>query len=804
MKSISAQAKQMLLKECSEANHIPYMRHASPEVIKSFNGDYLMCIRVSGMPHETQSDSELDRASRIRKALLNSFAGKPVQFYTHVIRRKIKIKKVKGFDNQFLNDVSKGYNRKFGNKNFYINEIYISVVRLNSRLFYKQHSTLLDLVDKVPVLEKIKLVRKVVDEARSDDKYEISILEEINDYKNKLLGALKKYSPSVLTIKESNDLLWSEPMTFLGYLINKTWKPYKLPGGPINGYLPINRKFFGHKKLALQMPGGNVEGVLLTIKNYCNHTFAGMLDNLTALNCELVLTMSFQPMDKTKAKKHVTRTSARMSFGDDAVTLRKDLKQFTDSLASGDEVMGTNHITVFLYHEDSKVLDEAVGLAINELTSIGIDAQVDPLNLECAFWAQLPGNKAYIARKGDITSFNFADFSSLHNTPIGKPKCKWGDHIMTLTTTSGTPYHFNWHYGDIGIVSVIGGTGAGKTVAMSMGIAMSMKHNPKVFYMDMKEGAKIFIKAMNGQYLSMKPGVSTGWNPLQVDDNRANRDFINNLLMMILKGPGETELSSTELTVIDDLVDAIFSVEKEIRQLRTFEPYISGSELHTRIESFKRWITDEMGRVGRNAWVFDNPTNETFINDRVVGMDMTHFIDDEEIRGPVFHYQFHSILQSLDGQPVIINIDEAWKAFQDPIFAKQIEEWARTIRRDNGVLIVGTQKASDASNNLELVEQSKTEIFFPNSKATREDYKPWGLSDREIDLIRKLPPERRFFLLRTPDGSVIVKLDLTGMEDQMAVFSGRKETINLVDHLIEKHGDDSSKWLPEFYARYKS
>jgi len=795
MKLKSDTTKEIVAKEISESIHIPYMRHISEDIVQTNNGDLVLCIKLSGLTHETKSDDELDIEAKNRKELWNKFAGKPIQLYTHVIRKKVSVKSKAKFKEPFLTNLNEKYTAKFKNKSFFVNEIYLSIVRKNSNGFFNKENPLSKLFGKLKASKKASESSKSLDE----------IFEEFNEYKTVLKGSLSKYKPTVLGVKTIDGIDWSEPMAFFGYLINNQDIKYKLPDGPMNKYLPVNRKFFGWKKLAVSKKSERTSGVLLSIKNYCNSTFAGMIDNVVGLRTELVLTQSWEPISRNKAVDQVKTTSRRMMQGDNAVTLQKDLERdggIIDLLSSGEQSLGTNHFSLFIFDKDEKRLDENIGEAQRELASLGINAETDNINIEAAFWAQLPGNKAYIARKGDITSFNFADFASFHNVPLGEKTNKWGEFIMILKSTIGSPLYFNWHYGDTGIVSVIGPSGSGKTVAMTMGIASTLKHDPQVYIFDKDQGAKIFVKAINGEYSSIKTGEDTGWNPLICENTESNKSFLKSHFAMILQDT--TPLTASEKNKINDLVNMVFQLPEKQRRLRSLAPIIV-SQLSSRYENYRRWITDEVtGSKGELAWVFDSEPNQVEVNKKIVGIDMTEFIENDEIRGPIFNYLFHQIVESLNGKPVAIVIDEGWIALDHPVFEERIEDWARTIRKNNGVLILGTQNPSDASKNKALVQQSKTDIFFPNPKARDEDYKEWNLTDREIKLIKDvIDPHSRYFLIRQPSGSVLGKLDLTGCEDEIAVLSGRKETVLLMDKLIAQYGEQAENWLPEFKKRWR-
>src|SRR5204862_186715 len=71
----------------------------------------------------------------------------------------------------------------------------------------------------------------------------------------------------------------------------------------------------------------------------------------------------------------------------------------------------------------------------------------------------------------------------------------WGDAITVLETTSGTPYHFNFHNGDLGNFTVIGPSGSRKTVILTFLLAQASKLAPRTVYFDKDHGAEIFIRA---------------------------------------------------------------------------------------------------------------------------------------------------------------------------------------------------------------------------------------------------------------------------------------------------------------------
>jgi type IV secretion system protein VirB4 len=49
--------------------------------------------------------------------------------------------------------------------------------------------------------------------------------------------------------------------------------------------------------------------------------------------------------------------------------------------------------------------------------------------------------------------------------------------------------------------------------------------------------------------------------------------------------------------------------------------------------------------------------------------------------------------------------------------------------------------------------------------------------------------------------SVVCELDLKGFDGELAVISGRRSSLDLVNELITRLGVDPRDWLPSFYER---
>ena len=190
------------------------------------------------------------------------------------------------------------------------------------------------------------------------------------------------------------------------------------------------------------------------------------------------------------------------------------------------------------------------------------------------------------------------------------------------------------------------------------------------------------------------------------------------------------------------------------------------------------------------------------MDQRVMGFDMGEILNDSQSLPPVLLYLFHRIASTLTGVPTMIVLEEAWALFKHPLFASKIEDWLKTFRKLNAVLIFATQSVEDAIRSTispTLVSQTATHIYFPNPKATDEYRSVFKLSEKELHLIQEnLDKESRYFLLKQGRDSVVARADFAGMRDVLSVLSGRAETVARLDKIRSEVGDDPAAWLPRF------
>jgi type IV secretion system protein VirB4 len=152
----------------------------------------------------------------------------------------------------------------------------------------------------------------------------------------------------------------------------------------------------------------------------------------------------------------------------------------------------------------------------------------------------------------------------------------------------------------------------------------------------------------------------------------------------------------------------------------------------------------------------------------------------------------------------MIVLDEAWALIDNPVFAPKIKDWLKVLRKLNTFVVFATQSVEDASKSSisdTLVQQTATQIFLPNLKATAVYREVFMLSEREFNLVKTTDPSTRFFLVKQDNDGVIARIDLGGMEEIIRVLSARVETVLMLDEIMNKTGPDPDDWLPIYYKK---
>lgn len=822
--------------------------------MKTSFGDYLQAFRMGGASFESADDDQINAWHQRLNVLWRNIASPQLALWAHVIRRRasevLHAGDVPGAAGamsaapEFAEALNRRYRQYLAGEALMVNELFLAIV----------HRPLVDMTGGV-MSRALSRVQAGGAQLQLTD-----ALDACAKAAQVLLASLSRYEPERLGIYQHEGRWCSSLLEYLGLLVNGESQRLPLPAAPLDEVLATSRLFFGAEAIEYRTPTRTRFGAMLGIKEYPTPCVSGMYNRLLSAPFPFVLTQSFVFLSKAAGQGVLQRQYLRMAnAGDFAVSQAALLREALDALSGNEFVMGDHHFSLQVLADapqeadgerhsvDGRTcarsgpqpgcreqmhgqqtahapaarllgsLNDHVALARSMLADTGMTVAREDLALEPAFWAQLPGNFAMRPRKAPITSHNFAAMVPFHNYPAGRARGNhWGEALTLLMTTARSPYYFSLHASDPGEADggsrkdtghtfICGPTGSGKTVLIGFLVAMLERQGATQVIFDKDRGLEILVRAMGGEYLPLKNGRPTGFNPLQLDPPQEHLEFLKKWLhMLVRRAPGQIATAREEAD-LDQALRGTLALAPAARRLSRLLEFLDPTDpegIHARLA---RWCEVSHGEY---AWVFDNAQDTVVARlaaQALIGFDVTEFLDHELTCPSVTLYLFHLVRRLLDGRRLVCWMDEFWRLLSDPAFAGFAKDGPKTWRKLNAVMCLATQSASDVLSSpisRTIVEQTPTKVFFPNPNADEAEHVDgFGLSEREHLLVKeRLEPGSRMFLLKQGRNGVVCQLDLKGFDAELAVISGRAAQVQYMHRLIAEHGAAPQRWLPIFMA----
>lgn len=776
-------------REATPEKFLPYARHINEEMVALDSGDIMVTFELTGRAFETSDVRDLNDWHTKLNGLLRNLHDERLSVWAHLIRMRVDQYPGGAFKSGFAADLDRAYFGRINRERMFINRFFVSLVIRPSATSG----------DKIIQLFK----RKVSKQADKGPLIDEALVELLDDKARDFEKLMARCQPRRCGIYEHRGLMFSETMEVADMVMTGRHVRVPVVRGHLGGALYRARTIFGAETIEVRGAETSAFGGIFGIREYPAQTTPRQFEALLSVDFGFVLTQSFTFLGRAAAtEKFRLRMTQMENSGDRAVSQADALIDASDDLMSNRFVLGDHHFTLAVYGTSMRALRDHMSVARAALADTGMVAAREGAALEAAYWSQLVGNFAWRARPAPITSLNFAAFSPFHTFPAGQASGNhWGDAIALLKTSARSPYFFNFHKGDLGHTLIIGPSGGGKTVLLNFLMAQAEKTGARQIFIDKDRGAQIFVQASGGTYLALHNGIATGFSPLKaLTDCASDKSFLSIFIRQLVRADGKP-ISVQEERRIEDGINAVMKLpvaDRSLSALRSMLGMKDASGVGARLE---KWTSE-----GSLGWVFDNADDSMTLDARFIGFDMTDFLDNADIRTPVMLYLFHRIDQLLTGERMIICIDEFWKALGDEAFRRFAQDGLKTYRKRNALMVFATQSPADALKSdisHSILEQVATKIMLPNPFGARRDYVDgFALSEAEFKLVREdLSPESHKFLVKQGHDSVVVELDLNGLDDALAVLSGRAETTAQVDEIIAEVGSNPATWLPLFHSR---
>ncbi|HBL93052.1 MAG TPA: conjugal transfer protein TrbE [Hyphomonas sp.] len=519
---------------------------------------------------------------------------------------------------------------------------------------------------------------------------------------------------------------------------------------------------------------------VVTVQGFPPMSEPGLLADLDGLGFSYRWTTRFLPLDKIQAEKTLTRYrrnwfAKRKSIltvlketlenepsplvNSDADNKAADADAALQSLGAGHVGFGHLTLTISLTDPDPDVADEHARLVERAINARGFTAVNETVNAVDAWLGTHPGNAYANVRQPLLHTLNLAHMAPLTSLWAGPETNAHlsGPPLIMARSGTDTPFRLVTHQGDVGHTLIVGPTGAGKSVLLSL-IALQFRRYPgaQVFMFDKGRSARAATLAMNGEAYDLTLSGELAFQPLARIDEPAERAFAQSWLIGLLAQEG--------LAITPGIKQMLWSALENLAQTPRVQRTLTG--LSALVQSGDiRSALQPYTLEGAYGALLD-ADQEGLSTGRVAAFEMEDIMHDARLAAPVLAYLFHRLEARFHGSPSLLILDEAWVFLDHPLFAGRLREWLKTLRKKNVSVLIATQSLSDIDGSEiapALIESCPTRIFLANGRAEEPGqaaiYERFGLNARQTELIARATPKRDYYV-QCPAGNRLFDLEM--------------------------------------------
>lgn len=643
---------------------------------------------------------------------------------------------------------------------------------------------------------------------------------------DRVLDLLSGFMPAVRAL--DND----ETLTFLHGTISDRQHSVTTPETPmyLDGLLADTPLVGG-----LEPQLGSQHVRTLTILGFPSLSRPGILDALNHQDFAYRWVTRFIALDKTQATKTLTSLRRQWFNKRKSITalLREVLYNQPSQLLDSDadnkvvdadqalQTLGGDHVsfgylttTITVTDTTCTAVEDKVRRVERIVNGLGFTCVREGVNAVEAWLSSLPGHVYANVRQPLVHTLNLAHLMPLSSVWAGPPV---NDHLgapplLVAKTAGSTPFRLSTHVRDVGHMMVVGPTGAGKSVLLSL-IALQFRRyrDAQVYIFDKGNSARAAVLAMGGAHHALGASETAGgglaFQPLVNIDDMAERSWAAEWIAALLAHEKVTVDPTVKEAVWAGL-NSLASAPREERTMTGLALLLQSNALRTALQPYT--LEGPYGRLLDAAeQQLEFADIQCFETEALMGMGSAV--------APVLTYLFHRLEERFDGRPTLLILDEAWIFLDHPLFAARIREWLKVLRKKNVAVIFATQSLADIAGSAiapAIIESCPQRILLPNDRAIepqgRDIYTQFGLNDRQVELISQATPKRDYYL-QSARGNRLFELGLGAITLALCGASDPAAQAR-IDAVLAEHGgvdflgaylrDAGLEWAAELAASY--
>lgn len=565
---------------------------------------------------------------------------------------------------------------------------------------------------------------------------------------------------------------------------------------------------------------GNHHLRTISILSFPASTTPTLLDHLNQLPMCYRFVTRFIPLDKPEAeallKKYkrmwFAKRKGMLNLLQEAFTKTESQLIDTASLEKAKDAdvalkeLAENHVsfgyytaTITVFDEDLHKTTEMQREVERIINSLGFTSIAETFNAVESWLSSIPGHAYANVRMPILHTLNLAHlmpFSAVWSGPENDAYLK-APPLMYVHTNGKTPFRLVNHVGDVGHQMIIGPTGSGKSVLLTlMALQFRRYKNAQIFIFDKGGSFLASTIGVNGGYFELGTSpYSLSFQPLANIDQESERIWAAEWVYGLLINE-HIEITPDVKQVIWEALNAMAHMPGHQRTLTGLSALVQNSKLRQALLTYT--VSGPFGHLL-------DADSEQPCNDIWQCYETEELMETSTIIAPVLSYLFHRLEKKFKGEPTLLILDEAWVYLDHPIFSSKIKNWLKTLRKFNVSVVFATQSIDDAlKTNISsvLLESCSSRILLPNDRilepSIRSAYEKLGLNDKQLQILSTSIPKKQYYY-QSRLGNRLFDIELGPLALSFCAAS-RPEDKLLIKEILKHYGNVA---FPREYLKIK-
>lgn len=661
---------------------------------------------------------------------------------------------------------------------------------------------------KQKVVDSFLFGEQAVGQEQGQAKVVNYFLKASNDVADTLASAVV-VSP-MLDIEEDG-VHYSPVLSYLQYCITQELYPFVIPPCPMYLDAVLGRvDVFASHELAVN---GKELGIV-ALDGFPQQSFPQMMRLIEGLPVEFRWSSRFIAMDAHEARSEILKFRRKWQQKVRSITAQvfKTQRGIVDHDAqlmvyetegalsdiSSNLVSYGYYSSICVVHGDTRQeVAEKQKYVVKALKQLGFFPRIETINATESWIGSIPGHVVQNVRRPLLSTRNLADMLPLTQPYQGErtnPSSLFAKNAPALfqaVAPGNVPFSCNLHVSDVGHSFVFGPSGAGKSVLLGFIAAQFLRYEgAQVFVFDKGRSMYPLTKAVGGSHIELSENNKLTLCPLgDLDSPEAlshAREWVDRL--MNLQGVNITpERNKLIMNALEQLR------ESSDRSLSSFQICLQNKVLK---DALHPYLTG-----GATGGLFDAEEDSWKLH-RFITFEMEHVMQmGDRYVLPFLLYLFRKIERSLTGAPSIIILDEAWLFLSHPLFAAQIREWLKVLRKANCALVMASQSLSDVEGSDigdVIAQECRTKFYLANASANteiqRHKYLRLGATEQDLHIIESLASKREYYVV-SPKGRSIFDLMLGDYARAFLTHSSKEDLRRIAELSMAPHWQEL--WFQE-------